>query len=170
MERHDAQDAAAPRTAQPMTLQPITEADWACWQAFRAALYHDLDPALDGEEMRSILSRSDWHCWLVMGAQSRPIGLVEISLRNVADGCISSPVPYLEGLYLVPECQGQGIGTRVMAHLDAWCRAEGFTELATDAELSNEQAQRFYRTLGFEEVDRVVVYRRAVSRNPEETE
>lgn len=170
MERHNPQDPAAPRTADAVTLRSITAADWACWQRFRAAVYHDLDPAFDDEEMRSILSRSDWHCWLVMDRESAPIGLVEISLRNVADGCLSSPVPYLEGLYLVPECQGRGIGTRVMAHLDDWCRTEGFTELATDAELSNVHAQHFYRALGFEEIDRVVVYRRVISGLPEALE
>ena len=35
--------------------------------------------------------------------------------------------------------------------------------MATDTEITNEKAQRFYESVGFKEVDRVVEYRIEVS-------
>ena len=85
--------------------------------------------------------------------------MVEISLRNIVDGCLSSPVAYLEGLYLEHDYRDKGYGNKVVNMIVDWCREKGFKELATDTELTNTKAQNFYRTLGFEELDTVVEFR-----------
>jgi aminoglycoside 6'-N-acetyltransferase I len=44
-----------------------------------------------------------------------------------------------------------------------WCKEQGYTELATDAQIINTDAHRFYKSTGFEETDRVVEYRLELS-------
>ncbi len=122
-------------------------------------LYHGLDDTFHNQEMQQIHASPDWHCWFIRNDHGDIIGLVELSLRNIVDGCLTSPVPYLEGLYLEPDQRGHGIGRTVMQQLIAWCRDRGYREFATDAELGNTAAQDFYAGLGFEETDRVVAYR-----------
>ena len=70
---------------------------------------------------------------------------------------------YLEGLFLKQQYRGQGLGKQVIQMVMQWCKQQGFAELATDAELSNLDAQRFYQALGFEETDRVVEYKITLS-------
>lgn len=141
-----------------MKLVPIESKDFALWRQMRREIYPILDCEYDRREMEQIHASDIWFCCFIEHAGA-PIGLVELSSRNIVDGCLSSPVAYLEGLYLKPEHRGRGLGRQAMRLVFDWCRQRGFSELATDAELENLRAQNFYSMLGFEETDRVVEYR-----------
>lgn len=118
-----------------------------------------ISPGYDLVEMESILSNDSWYCWIVESESGGKIALVELSLRSIVDGCLSSPVPYLEGFYQLPPERGKGQGTEIIEMIKSWCRDRGFTELATDTELSNSKAQAFYERLGFEKVAQIVEYK-----------
>lgn len=142
-----------------MKLSPITKDEFSLWSKYRSEIYPLLSREYDLKEMGFIYSSDVWRCWFIESMDGERIGLVELSLRNVVDGCLSSPVPYLEGLYLVESERGKGLGARVIELLKRWCHENGYSELATDTELSNLRAQEFYEKLGFVLVDRVVEYR-----------
>ena len=152
------QQSPAPPVIDGLTLTPVTDAEFPRWGELRARVYGELDPDADHQEMAAIVSHPAWHCWLIQDA-GHTVGLLELSLRSIVDGCLGSPVPYIEGLYLEPDARNRGLGTRLLLSLARWCREQGHAELATDAELENVDAQRFYARLGFQEVDRVVIYR-----------
>ena len=147
-----------------MKLIAISHHDLPHWRQFRNAIYPLLSDEFNTEEMRNILLSDLWHCWFIENADGERIGLVELSLRNIVDGCLSSPVPYLEGLYLTEATRGKGFGTEVIDIIKTWCVQQGYTELATDAELTNVRAQHFYEKIGFEKVDRIVEYRLEVKK------
>lgn len=142
-----------------MKLIPIGRIDFPEWSQFRSEIYSVVNPELDLKEMESIFASELWHCWFIEREDGERIGLVELSLRNIVDGSVSSPVPYLEGLYLIATERGKGRGKATMELIKRWCLEHGLSELATDAELTNTRAHAFYEQLGFEEVDRVVQYR-----------
>ena len=142
-----------------MRLAKISRDDFSIWKQFREALYKSVDDKFNLEEMDNIFNSKDWHCQFIESEDNKKIGMVEISYRNIVDGCLSSPVAYLEGIYLQAEYRNQGIGTQVMLMVMQWCSERGFSELATDTGLANNKAQAFYTSLGFEETDRVVEYR-----------
>ncbi len=142
-----------------MKLTPISKEEFSLWSEFRSAIYPLLNSDFNAKEMDQIYHSHWWHCWFVEREDRERIGFVELSLRNIVDGCLSSPVPYLEGLYLTAPERGKGRGAEVIAMIKIWCQRHGFSELATDAELNNIRAQEFYEKLGFEPVDRVVEYR-----------
>ena len=89
-----------------------------------------------------------------------PLGFVELSLRAFSDGCLSMPVPHVEGWYVEKCARGRGIGRALMDAAEAWCRERGFTELASDTEVANGSSQRAHEALGFAEVDRLVKFRK----------
>jgi len=142
-----------------MQLAPIQLSQFAQWKAMRKAIYPVLDDRFDEQEMKQIVGHPDWFCYFLTDADGTLLGLVELSSRNIVDGCLSSPVAYIEGLYLKPEYRHRGLGKEVIELLRSWCRERSFSELATDAQLANEAAQRFYRAAGFQETDRVVEFR-----------
>ena len=147
-----------------MELKKITKNDLTLWQEFRTALYGSLRDKYHQIEMKQILESDIWWCYFVVNESGSVLGLVELSARNIVDGCLSSPVAYLEGLYLKPRFQNKGIGKEIIKLVLNWCKKHGFSELATDTELANTGAQKFYKTVGFEEVDRVVSFRMGVDK------
>ncbi|MBN1458738.1 MAG: GNAT family N-acetyltransferase [Armatimonadetes bacterium] len=77
-------------------------------------------------------------------------GLAEASLKERAPGCTTSPVGYLEGWYVDPECRRQGIGRRLVEAAEAWARGHGCQEMASDALSENTVSREAHARLGFE--------------------
>lgn len=142
-----------------MKLVSIKTEEFKLWSIFRLSLYSALENEYNVKEMESIHIDDKWHCQFIENDKGEKIGLVEISLRNIVDGCLTSPVAYLEGLFLIESERNKGQGTKVIKLIIAWCKSSGYEELATDTEINNTKAQKFYSKLGFEEVDRVIEYR-----------
>ncbi len=136
--------------------------DRKTWFSFRRSLYHELDEAFDNEEMDLIEQDKLRESYLILNNSDQPIGLLELSLRNFVDGCLSSPVAYIEGIYLIDDVRGEGYGRGIINWTKEWGRSKGCTELASDVELENESAQRFHVATGFKETYRVVEYKMAI--------
>jgi len=141
-----------------MKLIPISKDKFDEWKRMRKILYSTLSEEYHNIEILKIHEHSGWFCRFVVDDSQQIIGLVELSSRNIVDGCLSSPVAYLEGLYLNEIYRHKGYGKELMNNILHWCKENGFQELATDTELSNTQAQDFYKNMGFEEVDRIVEF------------
>lgn len=89
-------------------------------------------------------------------------GFAEVGERNYADGCETAPVAYLEAWYVDPDARGQGVGAALVQAAEAWGRARGYRELASDALLENTPAHLAHERVGFTEVERAVKYRKAL--------
>ena len=87
-------------------------------------------------------------------------GFIEISLRNYAEGCISSPVPYIEGWYVDEDMRRSKLGSRLVQAAEEWARSQGFSEMASDTQLENKVSQQAHQALGYQEVERIVCFRK----------
>jgi len=89
------------------------------------------------------------------------LGLAEAAIRtDYVNGAQSSPVGFLEGLYVVPHARRKGVARALVAEVSRWARASGCSELASDAALANAASHAVHRALGFEETERVVFFRK----------
>ncbi len=70
------------------------------------------------------------------------------------------PVPHIEGWFVNESARASGVGRALMDAAEAWCSEHGYTELASDTELLNVPSQLAHEKLGFEEVDRLVKFRK----------
>ncbi len=77
-------------------------------------------------------------------------GFVSFSLRPWAEGCDSTPVPYIEGWWVAPQLRHAGVGRALVAAVERWCREEGYDELGSDVELDNTLSLQAHAALGFE--------------------
>ncbi|MCB9296392.1 MAG: GNAT family N-acetyltransferase [Lewinellaceae bacterium] len=92
------------------------------------------------------------------------IAFIQLSLRHdYVEGTDSSPVGYVEGIYVQPGHRRTGIARRLVQAGEAWCREHGCAEMASDAEIDNLGSQAFHEGIGFEEVNRVVCYRKRIA-------
>ncbi|WP_153102394.1 GNAT family N-acetyltransferase [Paraburkholderia hayleyella] len=92
------------------------------------------------------------------------IAFAEAVLRDdYVNGCQSSPVLFLEGLYVAPAFRRQGVARRLCTALEQWGLQQGCTEFASDTALSNFAAQEMHRALGFAPTERVVFFRKPLN-------
>jgi aminoglycoside 6'-N-acetyltransferase I len=89
-------------------------------------------------------------------------GLIEVGLRAYAEGCLSSPVAYIEAWVVDEGLRRRGVGRALMAQAERWARERGLVEMASDAQWHNALGQRAHEALGFDEVERVVCFRKAL--------
>lgn len=89
------------------------------------------------------------------------IGFLEAGMRSHADGCDEAqPVGYVEGWFVREEFRNRGVGTELMRAAEDWARAQGCSELASDALIDNLESERAHVALGFAIVDRCVHFRK----------
>lgn len=132
------------------------------WLALRLRLWPQVSEAEHSRDMAEALARGHF-VRVALGANGSAIGFVEASKRtDYVNGTNSSPVAFLEGLYVEPGSRRKGVARVLVASVEAWASAEGCTELASDSPLENVTAHAAHRALGFEETERVVYFRRAL--------
>lgn len=132
------------------------------WLDLRHTLWPDCPTDEHLAEMQSVLDRPDKYAqFLAYEPGGQPAGFVEASLRtDYVNGTDSSPVAFLEGIYVAPPYRRQGVGRQLVAAVVSWARERGCSELASDAPLDNVVSHAMHAALGFEETERVVYFRK----------
>jgi aminoglycoside 6'-N-acetyltransferase I len=127
--------------------------DRAAWRRMREALWpedeEDHAAAVDAQ-----LAAGDERAaaWIAFDSSGRAVGFAEARMREFAEGCTSSPVAYLEGIWVEPAVRHRGVARALVQALEDWGRSRGCSELASDAESDNIASQHFHKALGFEVV------------------
>ncbi|OAE39493.1 aminoglycoside 6'-N-acetyltransferase [Agrobacterium tumefaciens] len=102
--------------------------------------------------------------FIVHDPDGSAIGFAEASLRrDYVNGCDTSPVAFLEGIYVEEAYRRQGVAAALVTEVTRWAIAQGVSELASDAEIANLSSHRMHAALGFEETERVVYFRRRLA-------
>lgn len=87
-------------------------------------------------------------------------GFVSFSIRPWAEGCDSTPVPYIEGWWVASDLRRAGVGRALVRAVEEWSRQHGYRELGSDVELDNAVSLRAHAALGFEPTLRVQFFRK----------
>jgi aminoglycoside 6'-N-acetyltransferase I len=146
-------------------IEACESAEQPGWLRLRQALWPDCSREEHLSEMASFVADPRRYGQFVAYSPSREaVGLVEASVRrDYVNGTESSPVAFLEGLYVVPQARRKGIATSLVATACGWAQGAGCRELASDAVLENSISHVVHRALGFEETERVVFFRRKLT-------
>ena len=75
-------------------------------------------------------------------------GFLEASIRPFVEDCDSDNVGYLEGWFVDPEYRRHGLGRALVSAAEEWARERGATEMASDAEIGNDQSLIAHMRLG----------------------
>ena len=92
-------------------------------------------------------------------ADETAVGFAQCQLRyDYVEGTDSSPVGYLEGIYVADGYRQQGFARELLAACESWAKSKGCTEFASDCELENAQSLQFHLNVGFEEANRIICF------------
>lgn len=131
-------------------LQALTDLGLKLWP------HHERE-ALEAE-FAETLQKEDAAFYLAF-AENSPVGFAQCQLRrDYVEGTGSSPVGYLEGIFVDEGHRMQGTAKELLSACEDWARAMGCREFASDCELDNVQSLRFHLGLGFEEANRIICF------------
>ena len=138
------------RQATPEDLEAFIRLALLLWPDHEFSdLAADLAPLLEDPAAAVLLCECD----------GRAVGFAQCQLRrDYVEGCETSPVGYLEGVFVEAGHRRQGVAAALVAACQDWARAQGCREFASDCELDNIGSLRFHLSVGFEEAGRVICF------------
>jgi aminoglycoside 6'-N-acetyltransferase I len=147
-----------------MIIRPAELADKAEWLRMRLALWPDEESGPDSstekeaEEIERFLAGYPLPMLMAAFVCDRPegglCGLVEVAIHESAPGCETDRIGYIEAWYVDPDWRGRGVGRALVGRAEAWARAAGCREMASDTTPFYPLSPAAHEALGYEEVER----------------
>jgi aminoglycoside 6'-N-acetyltransferase I len=143
-------------------IRPVQPTDHAEWRRMRLTLWggaaeehtHDIDTYF--------ATPHGGITFVTESPRGGLCGFIEVSLRNYAEGCQTSPVAYIEGWYVDEDSRRCTLGSRLVQAAEAWARNHGLKEIASDIQIDNTVSIQAHKVLGYEEVERIVCFRKVL--------
>ena len=123
-------------------------------------MWTDHEPKDLEAEFRELAKNDEAACFIKY-VDDTPIAFAQCQLRrDYVEGTESSPVGYLEGIFVSEGYRKQGYAAELLSDCEAWAKEKGCTEFASDCEFENADSVRFHMSMGFEEVNRIICFRK----------
>lgn len=146
-----------------IAIVPATEEHLDGWAALRHALWDEVSQAEHRAEAEEQLGHPERLLALVALDGEVVVGFAESALRHdYVNGCETSPVVFLEGIFVSEAARGLGVARRLCDAVAEWGLARGCSEFASDALADDTESHAFHRAAGFAETERVVYFRREI--------
>jgi aminoglycoside 6'-N-acetyltransferase I len=146
-----------------MIVRRAGKADLAAWGAMRLRLWPEIVPEdMDGELAALLDGSRPVAAFVAEREEGRLAGFAEASVRSVAEGGPDGPAAYLEGIWVEPGERRRGVARALLTAVERWARGQGLAHLGSDALLDNEVSHAWHRAAGFAEVERLVIFGKAV--------
>ena len=114
-------------------------------------LEKEFDEFVSNPEMASFIKYVD----------EKPVGFANVSIRyDYVEGCETSPVGYLEGIYVEDCYRNNNFARELVIACEDWVKNKGIKEFASDCELSNLGSLAFHLAIGFKEANRIICFKK----------
>ena len=121
-------------------------------------LWPDNEREVMHSDLAEIMENTDGVFFLAE-EERRVQGFAQCQLRrDYVEGTESSPVGYLEGIFVEEFARGSGVAKALLAACEHWSTERGCREFASDCELTNELSLAFHLALGFREANRIICF------------
>lgn len=107
---------------------------------------------------KELLVNPDVRCYLRF-EKGQGVAFAQCGLRHdYVEGTNTSPVGYLEGIFVMEAYRHQGIAKELLSECEKWARDKGCLEFASDCELDNEESLKFHIAMEFDEANRIICF------------
>ncbi len=124
-------------------------------------------PYEKGSDLRRVLKKTllkkNDDVLIVLDAK-KAIAFATLSLRkDYVEGSNSSPVAYVEGIFVEPKYRKHGVGKQIVILAEEWGKSRGCSELGSDTESWNRGSQKFHESIGFKKAETIVHFIRKIA-------
>jgi len=131
------------------------------WTECRAELWPETAAVEHHNEVAHLLRAANPFVAMLALVSDKVVGFAEVLLRrDPVNGCETSPVAFLEGIWIAPSYRRRGVARLLIAAAEEWARELGCAEFASDALIDNIASRAFHTASGFVETERVVYFRK----------
>ncbi|WP_374966958.1 aminoglycoside 6'-N-acetyltransferase [Lysinibacillus sp. RS5] len=110
------------------------------------------------EEMAQLINAENAAIYLAY-EEDEAVGFAQCQLRtDYVEGTHSSPVGYLEGLFVKELNRQKGFAKLLVESCEQWAKRKGCIEFASDCELQNLESLAVHLKLGFSEANRIICF------------
>ena len=139
-------------------IREVKENDIGAAAALAALLWSSHSVQDLAEEFAQDLSRGGTQFFLKYEG-GVPVGFAQCRLRHdYVEGTKTSPVGYLEGIYVKEGFRRKGYAKALLEACKTWAKSNGCTEFASDRALGNVDSFLFHKAMGFLEVNRIICF------------
>lgn len=118
---------------------------------------------LDLEKEFEQVINSDNAVVFIKFIDKNPIGFAQCQLRtDYVEGTESSPVGYLEGIFVLEEYRHNGYAKELLNTCENWAKEKNCREFASDCELDNIDSYKFHIAVGFAEANRIICLKKTL--------
>ncbi len=145
------------------------KADISALTKLAAALWdHSSEDELS-DEFSQLLSQKT-ACFFLKYSGELPVGFAQCQLRrDYVEGAETSPVGYLEGIFVEQPYRRNGYAGELLAACEQWAAEQGCKEFASDCEINNDTSFRFHKAMDFSEANRIVCFTKKLKTDPTRT-
>ncbi len=141
-----------------MTILRAQSSNLTEWVKLAALLFGEHSFAELYEEYEKFLT-TEKEIGFLYEQEGSMVAFLNLSIRHdYVNGCQTSPVAYLEALYVLPAYRRRGIGRDLIAQAESFARAKGITQLASDCRLENTASALLHQRCGFQEKERIICF------------
>lgn len=147
-----------------MTFREAEKEEAAAYTSLAGRLWPDAGADELESEFAELADDADSAVFLALDGQA-PVGFAHCQVRSdYVEGAGSSPVGYIEGLYVLEGYRNKGIARELLNKCEDWARSKGLDEMASDCEINNQKSIGFHIKAGFREANRVVCFIKSIEK------
>ena len=141
-----------------MSIIRATEQHLIEWTNLATLLFPD-SPFEEELQFHKDVLASEKEMGLLYQIDGKIVGFMNMSVRNdYVNGTNTSPVVFIEAIYVLPEYRKRGIGNKFITYAERYAKQKGIKQLASDCFTDNTLSENFHKGCGFEEKERVICF------------
>lgn len=140
-----------------MKIAQVTQKDFVEWVMLGTEFWTRHPAEKIKKEFKKILGLKNETSFICRNERGYAIGFVNISIRtDYVEGSKTSPVGYLEGIYVKKAYRKQGIAKMLFKETLIWFKKNKVSEIGSDVMVANVASQKFHKRLGFKKGEALV--------------
>ena len=109
------------------------------------------------------LTKSDKAVCFIKYVENIAVGFAQCQIRtDYVEGTETSPVGYLEGIFIVETYRHNGYAKELLKACEKWAKDKKCSEFASDCELDNINSLKFHMAMGFAEANRIICFKKNI--------
>ncbi len=123
----------------------------------------DDNTVMELEKEFADLTQSDKAVCFIKYVENIAVGFAQCQIRtDYVEGTETSPVGYLEGIFIVETYRHNGYAKELLKECEKWAKDKKCSEFASDCELDNIDSLRFHMAMGFAETNRIICFKKNI--------